>query len=168
MLPSKAASKRKGASKDECPTKKSMGLSFTALLGEDDSTPQWWMVNLSFKLFRPDYPRLCLLLHSWVHPSSSSCYEAYFPFWMSFLLTLLSSYWPSYPILPHYGFLWSFDVLLHSNSLSSAIIPRSGIQRLSLVLHSGKPFLPSWLLGLELVVQLVRHPSHATRLSFVT
>ena len=111
-------------------------------VGEDDSTPQWWMVNPSFELFRPSYPQLCLLLHSWARPSPSSCYEIRSPLWMSFLPMLLSSYWPGYSILPHYGFLWSSNVLLHFGFQQSVVVPYSEIQQLSLALHSSESIPP--------------------------
>ena len=78
------------------------------------------------------------------------------------------SYWPGYLILPHYGFLRFSDVLLHSNSRQSTVVLRFEIQQLSLVLHSSKLIPPHWLLGLGFVMRLVRHPSCATRWSFVT
>ena len=107
------------------------------LVGVDSSTLPWWMVSPSFGSFCPSSPQLCLLLHSWVRPSPSLCYEACSPSWTSFLLAFLSFYSPSYPILPHCGFLRYTNAFLHSGSPRSAIVPRSRIQRLSSVLHSG-------------------------------
>ena len=100
--------------------------------------------------------------------SPSSCYGVRSPSWMSFLPMLLSFYWPGCLILPHYGFLRSYGILLHSSSQQSTAILRSEIQRLSLILHSSRSIPPHWLLGLEFVVRLTRHPSCATRFSFVT
>ena len=70
-----------------------------------------------------------------------------------------------YPILPYCGFLQSSEALLYSGSPISTVIPRFGIQRLSSSLHSGESLLPRWLSGLVFIVQLVQHPSHATRFS---
>ena len=80
----------------------------------------------------------------------------------------LSFYWPGCLILPHYGFLRSSSILLHSRSRQSIVILHSEIQRLSLVLHSGGSIPPHWLLRLEFVVRLARHPSCITSFSFVT
>ena len=113
------------------------------LVGVDSSTLPWWMVNPSFESFRPSSPWLYLLPHSWVHPSPSLCCKACFPFWTSFPLAFLSSCSSGYPILPHYGFLWSSDALLHSGFPWSAIIPHSRIQQLFSALHSGESLLPS-------------------------
>ena len=135
------------------------------LVGMDGSTLLWWMVSSSSGSLRPSSPRLNLLLHSWVRPSPTSCCEACFPSLTSFLLAFLSFCSPSYPILPHCGFLQSSEALLYYGSPGSAVIPHSGIQRLSSILHSGESLLLRWLSGLRFVVQLVQHSSHATRFS---
>ena len=81
---------------------------------------------------------------------------------------LLSSYWPSCLILPRYFFLRFSSILCHSGSQQSTIVPCSKIQQLFIALHFGELIPPHWLPRLESVVQLVWHPSCATRFSFVT
>ena len=61
-------------------------------------------------------PQLCPLLHSQVHPFPSLCYGARSSSWTSFLPIPSSSCWSGCLILPHWCFLWFFDVLLHSGS----------------------------------------------------
>ena len=99
-------------------------------MGGDGLALQWWMVSPSFESSQLNSPRLYPSWHFLIHPSPSSCYEAYFPSWRNHLLRSCLACWLKSLILLYFGFQLFADVLHFGIPLSFA------------ALYSGESALP--------------------------
>ena len=88
MLPSKTSPKRKGAGKDDCPTKKSTSLSFTALLERmiQHLSGEWWIYpsNYSVQIIHGSI-FYCILefIHLLPHDTKLAFHSGWAFFWHS-------------------------------------------------------------------------------------